>query len=685
MHDKENHRKYIFHNFFIVLFFLILLLPFNRVLLAQSAQIDSLQQVLKHTEDDSSRAEIMLAIGSVYERADLHQSIEYAKEALELFTGIHNDYGRGKAFNMIGYYNWLLGFFKESVDYYSEALAIFRELDLPYWIARVANNLGAVYWGLSDYNGALELYKESLAIRTELGHPRSMALIINNIGLVYQEWQLFDEALAYHRKALALAEETDFLFARAYSYHNLGLCFEALGELERALDAYRKAYDDYLEDVGEGGATSLALRSMGDIYYKKGDLNKATVYYRQALKDGQKVKNLFRMAYAQYSLGKTYAETGRVDSARYYIATSLNTSREMGYDKVTRDNYYLLSRLEEESGNLNKALDYFKIAASVNDSIFNKEKIAKFTELQIRYNMEKQNRENELLRQKNEIQSLQIRKERVIRISLIAGSVFALVILFFIFYQSRILKRTNIALERQNAEILKMNEEKEDLIRRLEKENEERRRAEKQIAILLQDKELLLKEVHHRIKNNMNTIKSLLSLQAKTIKNAKAAEVLKDAGSRIRSMGLLYDKIYRSENIRTLSAREYIPNLVEEIAAVFPNREKVQIETEIEDIMLPVDILSPLGIITTELVTNAMKYGFESEKEGLLQIRFRRINGKAEYVIRNNGKRLPEDFSIEKSQGFGLRLVSMLTQQLNGTLKICTHEETQFEISFPLP
>jgi two-component sensor histidine kinase len=660
------------------------LFPGNRLLLAQNNQIDSLHQVLEHTEDDSSRAEIILEIGSAYDQIDPHKSIEYAEEALGIFTDIQNDYGRGKSLNMIGYYNWLLGFFKESVDYYTEALNIFRELDLPYWIARTANNLGAVYWGLSDYNRALELYQESLAIRTELGHQRSMALTNNNIGLIYQEWQLYDEAMAYHRKALALAEETDYLFARAYSYHNLGLCYEALGAYDKALDSYKNSYQDYLEDVGEGGATSLALRSMGDIYHKRGDLDKAITYYRQALEDGRKVKNLFRMAYAQHSMGKTFAEAGRFDSARYYINASLNTSREMGYEDVTRDNYYVLSRLEEESGNLDKALDYFKIAASVNDSIFNKEKIAKFTELQIRYNMEKQNQENELLRQKNEIQSLQIRRDRIIRISLIAGSVFVLIILFLIYYQSRMLQRTNTALERQNAEILKMNEEKEDLIRRLEKENEERRRAEKRIAMLLQDKELLLKEVHHRIKNNMNTMKSLLSLQAKTIEDAKAAEVLKDAGSRIQSMGLLYDKIYRSENIRALSAREYIPHLVEEIVAVFPNCEKVQIETEIEDVTLPVDILSPLGIITTELVTNAMKYGFEEVEKGHLQLRFRRMDGKVKYEIRNNGQALPEDFSIEDSRGFGLRLVNMLVQQLDGKIHTGKGRETCFMITFPM-
>jgi len=650
------------------------------ILSGQTTDNDSLLYQLSRAKSDSLKAALILDIRF----NDPEESLEKSRYALDVFTNLNIPLGKAGALNKMGFSYWNMGDFNQAITYFEKALQIARTEKDSSWIARTTNNLGAVHWGLSNYNTALELFQNALEIRTSMGYKRGMSLISNNIGLIYQVWKLYDEAMAYHNRALLIAREIDDASVQAYSYHNLGTCYEAKKEYDQALDYYQKAYSGYMEAGEQGGATSLALRSIGDIYFIRKDLKRALTYYQKALSDANLFNNVFRMAYAQHSLGKTFAEAARFDSARYYINASLNTSREMGYEDVTRDNYYVLSRLEEESGNLDKALDYFKIAASVNDSIFNKEKIAKFTELQIRYNMEKQNQENELLRQKNEIQSLQIRRDRIIRISLIAGSVFVLIILFLIYYQSRMLQRTNTALERQNAEILKMNEEKEDLIRRLEKENEERRRAEKRIAMLLQDKELLLKEVHHRIKNNMNTMKSLLSLQAKTIEDAKAAEVLKDAGSRIQSMGLLYDKIYRSENIRALSAREYIPQLVEEIVAVFPNCEKVQIETEIEDVTLPVDILSPLGIITTELVTNAMKYGFEEVEKGHLQLRFRRMDGKVKYEIRNNGQALPEDFSIEDSRGFGLRLVNMLVQQLDGKIHTGKGRETCFMITFPL-
>lgn len=651
---------------------------------AQNVQIDSLKALLESTTDDSMRAEIILEIGSAYEQIDPYQSIAYAKQALDIFSILENDFGRGKALNMVGHYNWLMGVFKESIAYYKEALDLFYKLDKPDWIARVANNLGAVYWGLGDYNAALELYRESLALQTELGNLSNVALINNNIGLIYQKWQLYDEAMKYHRDALALAEEIEYLFAKAYSNHNLGLCYEALGDYEQALAYYEKSYKDYLKDVGKGSATSLVLRNIGDIYYKTGDFDKAIRYYRWALADGEKIKNLFRTTYAQHSLGKAYAQAGHLDSARFYIMESLNASRKMGYSDVICNNYYVLSSLEETEGNLANALEYYKMATTIHDSIFNKEKLAKFTDLQIHYNIEKKEQENELLRQKNEIQQLQIHHERIIRISLIIGLVFILSILFLIAYQSRKLSKANIVLEAQNKEIMKMNSEKEDLIYQLEKENKERRVAEKRIAALLDEKELLLKEVHHRIKNNMNTMKSLLFFQAKTVKDPQAVEVLKDAGSRIQSMSVLYNKIYRSDNLKAMSTQDYIPNLVEDLITVFFNRDNIHIEMDIEKVILPVTILSSLGIITTELVTNAMKYGFNENERGFLYLGLHRANTMIEFEIRNSGEKLPEDFSMETSQGFGLHLVKMLVQQLGGKIRIESNHETRFVITFPL-
>ncbi len=210
----------------------------------------------------------------------------------------------------------------------------------------------------------------------------------------------------------------------------------------------------------------------------------------------------------------------------------------------------------------------------------------------------------------------------------------------------------------------------------------ERKRAEEKINALLEEKELLLREVHHRIKNNMNTMVSLLLLQSETLEDRKAVAVLEDAKSRLQSMSVLYDKLYRTENLREMSFKDYLPALVDEIIDVFPNRASVQIETRIDDFVLDVKLLSPLGIIVNELLTNAMKYAFIGRDDGLIKVLAAIRDHRATLVIEDSGNGIPEAIDIENSSGFGLQLVGRLTKQIGGIIKIERENGTRFILEF---
>lgn len=206
--------------------------------------------------------------------------------------------------------------------------------------------------------------------------------------------------------------------------------------------------------------------------------------------------------------------------------------------------------------------------------------------------------------------------------------------------------------------------------------------AEEQIRRLLEEKELILREVHHRIKNNMYTIMSLLSLQANMTKEPAVVNALMDASNRMKSMGVLYDKLYRTEGIHELSLREYLPALVDEIIANFPGRHIVHVEKQIDDFMLPVKILSPIGIIVNELITNAMKHAFAGRNEGTLTITAAKKDNRVTISIRDNGTGLPESVDIERSGGFGLQLTGLLAKQLQGTMRIERDGGTGFVLEF---
>ncbi len=199
----------------------------------------------------------------------------------------------------------------------------------------------------------------------------------------------------------------------------------------------------------------------------------------------------------------------------------------------------------------------------------------------------------------------------------------------------------------------------------------DRRIAEEKIKALLAEKELMLKEVHHRVKNNMNTVASLLALQEELVKDesAAAAAALNDSRNRLTSMKVLYDKLYRSENFKETSFREYISPLVEEIVNNFPNAAIVKIEKNIDDFSVDAKKLSSLGIIINELLTNIMKYAFTGRANGLISISASSADGLARVSVRDDGIGMPEPADVSKAEGFGLQLVEMLTRQLGGSIK----------------
>jgi len=210
----------------------------------------------------------------------------------------------------------------------------------------------------------------------------------------------------------------------------------------------------------------------------------------------------------------------------------------------------------------------------------------------------------------------------------------------------------------------------------------DRKLVEEKIRNLLYEKELLLKEVHHRIKNNMSVMISLLSLQADNIKDPVASSALMDARTRMQSMGVLYDKLYRSENFTEMPIREYLSPLINEIVGMFPKRSIIAVEQNIEEFNLSYKLLSSIGIMTNEIITNTLKHAFVGRDNGVIKVTFFVKEKFATLIIEDNGIGMPESIDVKTSAGFGLQLVELLTQQIGGKIKIERNSGTRFIVEF---
>jgi len=211
----------------------------------------------------------------------------------------------------------------------------------------------------------------------------------------------------------------------------------------------------------------------------------------------------------------------------------------------------------------------------------------------------------------------------------------------------------------------------------------QRKQAETEIKKALKEKEMLLKEIHHRVKNNLMIISSLLNLQSSYIKDEGARNVFKESQNRAKSMAMIHERLYQSTDLKNIDFGDYIRCLVTDLYhTMVSNPEQVRLDINVEDVKIDINTLVPLGLIVNELVTNSMKYAFPGDASGYVQVELNRKNEKIVLKVSDNGIGFPEDLDYKNTSSLGLQLVNSLTSQIDGEIELNTSQGTSFTIIF---
>ena len=244
------------------------------------------------------------------------------------------------------------------------------------------------------------------------------------------------------------------------------------------------------------------------------------------------------------------------------------------------------------------------------------------------------------------------------------------------------LKRSNASLQE---EVIERKQIETALVRSNEallSEITERRRAEERLEVSLKEKELLLKEIHHRVKNNLQIVSSLLSLQIVSATNEGTSASLKESQNRIRSMALIHEKLYQSSDLAVIDFREYVRSLIVSLARSYVLNPALKFEVDIEDVSFDIDTAIPCGLIINELISNCLKYAFPGGAAGNIRVALRRSDTLYSLTVSDDGVGLPPGFDFQNTVSLGLQLVITLTGQLNGTIEHPEGKGTTFVISF---
>jgi len=210
-----------------------------------------------------------------------------------------------------------------------------------------------------------------------------------------------------------------------------------------------------------------------------------------------------------------------------------------------------------------------------------------------------------------------------------------------------------------------------------------RKRAEEKIKASLKEKDVLLKEIHHRVKNNMQIISSLIRLQSRDIEDEMVQRIFEISQNRIRSIALIHETLYQSEDLSQIDFSQYMHKLTTHLLSIYrPQATALNINLDVQEVLLDINQAIPCGLIINELVSNAMKHAFPLDKGGEIYLRCAESEGVFTLIVKDNGKGFPGDMDFRKADSLGLQIVSDLVQQLEGDIRLEQEEGTAFVITF---
>jgi len=398
-------------------------------------------------------------------------------------------------------------------------------------------------------------------------------------------------------------------------------------------------------------ATAKAFQMLGDIYLSDSLYRQALQSYEKALEIFNKSGDLNSTAVVFFDMGNINLILGNYDLAIEDLNNCVEIARMRNLESLLSDVYLKFSELYDLKGETEIALSYYKRYSNTRNILFNKEKNRELAEQYVRYETESKNREIDLLKKENQIKELSIRQKSIINTVSISIAGLVLITVFVIYGRYRAKQKANKILLGKNK-----------LITSQKKEIEQK----------VSENETMLRELHHRVKNNLQTIYSMLVIQSRKLKDPEAKAIIKPNIDRVWAMALIHHKLYRDENLTRINLPQYVGELVDNVIRTNPDMDsKIRIHQRIEIETLEADVAISLGLIINELLCNAIKHAFHNTNDPAFDIRISK-NSEKEFtlVAKDNGSGIPEKFISDHSGTFGLELISLLVTQLKGKMEI---------------
>lgn len=534
------------------------------------------------------------------------------------------------------------------------------------------NMLSPSYMKLRNYNKAFEIQEILERLRPRMS-PEQRGNIISNKSYIYLQLGLHAESVRELRREFMLKTEAQRKDTNVLGnfYNDMGVHFNRADNLDSAVFYFNKAkqyvdakgkydhnktYYDFFSGLIDGNiASALAKRKR---YKEAISPLKKDIYY------SLKAKNFLSATNSYNLIAECYLELKDYGIARRYIDSCKPLLEEAQELSPILNNILVEAKYYKCTGNLNKAAEFYDKYIHFKDSVTKTDNENKLINQQVSFDLYQKESlltEKEKIIQKSKLTS---EHQKTQRSYLLLGMAVLVFIILLLVINTQMNKRRQSELFIKNKHIVQQ---------------------KTAIENALKEKEFLIKEIHHRVKNNLQIISSMLSLQAETIENSAAKEVLQESRLRINSMALIHQLLYSKNNMLNVSISDYLNTLLSQIEKSYSGTSsKIVTDLKCENITIDLDTAIPLGLIVNELVTNSYKHAFKQVDSGSIRVVFFKTeeNGTCTLKVSDNGPGF--DPSTLKHNSLGMELIQMLSEQLNSKMVFKREGGTVAEITFPV-
>ena len=671
----------------------------------QAARVES--RLLKESFWDR---QVLCLMGKFYVQGEnLQRGNGYFDECIRECSGDGDRVNEARAWAWRGLYTrYTAATTYDRIASLEKARFIYRGLGDPEGEINVLTNIGYLYISDIQLKKAEEVFKEALRLEDSIGFAYTH-YTTNDIAMTTEFEGGYGEPLSYSLQSVKTAETLrDSLLWGAY-YHRLSILYELLDDKAGEPTKWaQKAYNRFLVEKGDGvlyasvwpivremivrheDARALAFvkdlaiqqppRSisagekyhflLGQCYETLKQYDSAEVHTLEAARFTKKLElqhgTIFN-AFADYRLGRLYFRMGKYGKAKEYLQQYLNERSNGTGLGTTLDVYEFLAKIDSVSGDYRGFTRNLQTYISLQNSNLNIQGQRQAEELAVRYETERKEKEIQLrdqriaiLQQADQLRRSGLRQTILVQRMTIAGIGVLLVIAGLLVRQNRQRKKMNQLIEQKNDVITSKNE---------------------MLVKVLGEKEWLLKEVNHRVKNNLQTVISLLETQGKYLKN-EALEAIVSSQHRINAVLLLHQKISQAENSAMIEMSGYLDDIIQYLRESFDDPEGILWHLDIQPLQVGLRQAVPIALIVNESVTNSLKHAFPEGREGVIVIRFRQEKEQVSLSVSDNGVGLRRSVEEAASESLGMGLMKGLSRELRGSIQIHSDNGTMVSVRF---